>query len=143
MKWRQVFYAPGVRLASDTVIVIRDIVTNLIRDGMSLCAELDHETAHDEVEHEPAERDPMGEEAWHRDICNLANTLCPTMVLMFMRAGAQSKSPNTPPRALSAHVTSLRGVILRSLQPAGGPGPCAAPRNRRLGVMRDLSASFG
>ena len=53
------------------------------------CDELDDEAAQNEADHEPAERDPMEEEAWQRDICSLANAFCPTMVLMFMRAGTQ------------------------------------------------------
>ena len=54
----------------------------------------------DEADHEPAERDPLEEEAWQREMSNVANTLCPPMVLMFMRAGAQQ--PDPPPRALGA-----------------------------------------
>ena len=46
---------------------------------------------------QPAERDPLEEEAWQRDITGVANALCPLMVLMFMRAGACEQSPFIPP----------------------------------------------
>ena len=40
------------------------------------------------ADHQPAEHDALEEEAWQRDIAGVANALGPTMVLMFMRAGA-------------------------------------------------------
>ena len=42
---------------------------------------------------QPAERDPLEEEAWQRDIANVANALSPLMVFTFMWAGAYEQSP--------------------------------------------------
>lgn len=62
-------------------------------------------------DHKTAERDLLEEEAWQRDIANVANALSPLMVFTFMWAGAYEQSPFTPPCS----------------QPAGRPEARVAP----------------